>query len=52
MIALTEERKQQIINEEPDGLWLVLYEENPLDMPTPGDLLCGDPADTDSGGCE
>lgn len=49
MIALTEERKQQIINEEPDGLWLVLKEENPQGTPTAGDFLCGDPADTDSG---
>lgn len=52
MIALTEERKQQIINEEADGLWFVLNEENPHDGPTAGDFLCGDPADTDSGGCE
>ncbi|MBN9659219.1 MAG: hypothetical protein J0H49_13620 [Acidobacteria bacterium] len=52
MIALTEERKQQIINEELDGLWLVLNEENPHDAPTAGDFLCGDPANTNSGGCE
>lgn len=52
MIALTEERKQQIINEEPDGLWLVLNEENPQGTPTAGDFLCGDPVDTGSGGCE
>jgi len=50
VIALTEERKQQIINEEPDGLWLVLNEENPQGPPTVGDFVCGDPADTDSGG--
>jgi hypothetical protein len=52
VIALTEERKRQIINEEPDGVWLVLSEESPRDTPTAGDFLCGDPADTDSGGCE
>ena len=52
MITLTEERKQHIINEEPDGLWLVLNEENPHDAPTAGDFPGGDPADTDSGGCE
>ena len=43
MITLTEERKQEIINEQPDGLWLVLDEEYPRNHPTPGDLLCGDP---------
>ncbi len=45
MIALTEERKQQIIDEEPGGLWLVLDEEYPRELPTPGDLLSGDPDD-------
>lgn len=44
MTPLTEERKQEIINEQPDGLWLVLDEEYPRNHPTPGDLLCGDPA--------
>ena len=43
MIALTEERKRQIIDEQPEGLWLVLAEENPKDIQTTGDLLCGDP---------
>jgi hypothetical protein len=43
MIPLTEERKQEIINEQPDGLWLVLDEEYPRSRATPGDLLCGDP---------
>ncbi len=42
MIALTEERKRQIIDEKLDGLWLVLDEEYPRDVTTPGDLLCGD----------
>ena len=52
MNALTEERKQQILDEEPGGIWLVLNEENPRDTPTAGDFLCGDPADTDPGGCK
>lgn len=43
MIPLTEERKQQIIDEQPDGLWIVLDEEYPRGHPAPGDLLCGDP---------
>lgn len=45
MISLTEERKRQIINEQPEGLWLVLKEESPGDTRTTGDLLCGDPED-------
>jgi hypothetical protein len=43
MIPLTEERKQEIINERADGLWLVLDEEYPRSHRAPGDLLCGDP---------
>ena len=39
MIPLTEERKQQIINEEPDGLWLVLNEEYPPDQASITELL-------------
>ena len=39
MTDLTEERKRQIIDEQPGGLWLVLDEEYPRDVPTPGDLL-------------
>lgn len=39
MTALTEERKQQILDEEPRGLWLVLNEEYPLDITTAADLL-------------
>ncbi|MEZ5399165.1 MAG: hypothetical protein R2729_05810 [Bryobacteraceae bacterium] len=42
MIVLTEERKQQIIEEEPGGLWLVLDEEYPRDLPAAADLLGGD----------
>ena len=41
MTALTEERKQQIIAEEPGGLWLVLNEEYPRDVPTIAGLLGG-----------
>jgi len=40
--ALTEQRKQQIIDEEPGGLWLVLNEEYPQDIPTACDLLAGE----------
>lgn len=42
MIPLTEERKEQLINEHPDGLWLVLDEEHPQENLTAGDLLSGD----------
>lgn len=45
MIALTEERKQQIIEEEAGGLWLVLDEEYPRDLLGAADLLGGDPPD-------
>jgi len=45
MIPLTEERKQRIIVEEPGGLWLVLDEEFPRDLPTAADLLGGEPDD-------
>jgi hypothetical protein len=47
MIGITEERKQQIIEEEPGGLWLVLDEEYPRDVPNAGDLLGGDPPDAE-----
>lgn len=43
MTALTEERKQQIIDEEPGGIWLVLNEEYPRDAPTVTGLLGGNP---------
>ena len=43
MTALTEERKQLIIAEEPGGLWLVLNEEYPRDVPTVAGLLGGNP---------
>jgi hypothetical protein len=42
MIPLTDERKQQIIDEQPGGLWLVLEKEYPREAQEPGDLLCGD----------
>ncbi len=45
MTALTEERKQQIIEEEPGGIWLVLNEEYPRDVPTVAGLLGGNPDD-------
>jgi hypothetical protein len=44
MVPLTEERKQEIIDEQQDGLWIVLGEEYPQSHPIPSDLLCGDPA--------
>jgi hypothetical protein len=43
MIPLTEERKQQIIDEEPQGLWLVLREEYPQGGATAGDLVSTSP---------
>ena len=42
MTTLTEESKQQVIVEQPGGLWLVLEEEFPRDLPTAADLLGGD----------
>jgi hypothetical protein len=39
MIALTEEAKQQILDEEPGGLWFILDEEYPRDLATASDLL-------------
>ena len=47
MTTLTEERKQQIIAEEPGGLWLVLDEEHPRDVPPVASLLSAAP---DGGG--
>jgi hypothetical protein len=38
---MTDELKETIIREHPDGIWLVLAEENPLDTVTAHDLLCG-----------
>ena len=43
MIPLTEERKEQLINEHPVGLWIVLNEETPQDRATADDLLSSDP---------
>ena len=45
MIALTVERKQQIVEEEPGGIWLVLHEEYPRDVPTVADVFGGNPDD-------
>lgn len=39
MNDLTEEQKQLIINEHPDGVWIVLAEEYPQDQTTAADLL-------------
>lgn len=40
---MTEELKEAIIREHPDGIWFVLAEENPPDVVTADDLLCGKP---------
>ena len=45
MTALTEERKQQIIEEEPGGIWLVLNEEYDRDMSPVADLHDSNPND-------
>jgi hypothetical protein len=41
MEPMTDELKETIIHEHPDGIWLVLAEENPPDIVTAYDLLCG-----------
>lgn len=41
MEQLTDEIKEAIIREHPDGIWLVLAEENPPDIVTAHDLLWG-----------
>ena len=38
---MTDELKETIIREHPDGIWLVLAEENPPDIETGHHLLCG-----------
>ena len=41
MEPMTEELKETIIREHPDGIWLVLAEEYPPDVATAHDMLCG-----------
>jgi hypothetical protein len=41
MEPMTDELKETIIREHQDGIWLVLAEENPPDVVTVHDLLCG-----------
>lgn len=41
LLALAEDTKNDILNEHPDGLWIVLAEEYPQDYSTPVDLLGG-----------
>ena len=41
MEPMTDELKETIIREHPDGIWLVLAEEHPADVTTAFDLLCG-----------
>lgn len=40
MEPMTDELKETIIREHPNGVWLVLAEENPRDTVTAHDLLC------------
>ncbi len=42
MKDLTEEQMQVIINEHPDGIWIVLAEEYPQGQTTAADLLGAD----------
>ena len=41
MDSMSEELKETIIREHPDGIWLVLAQEYPPDVVTADDLLCG-----------
>ena len=41
MEPMTDELKETIIGEHPDGIWLVLAEEYLSDIATAHDLLCG-----------
>jgi hypothetical protein len=41
MDSTSDELKETIIREHPDGIWLVLAEENPPDIMTAHDLLFG-----------
>ena len=41
MDSMSDELKETIIRDHPDGIWLVLAEENPPDIVTGHDLLCG-----------
>ena len=50
MEPMTDELKETIIREHPNGIWLVLAEEYPTAVTTAFDLLCGkdrppDPSD-------
>ncbi len=47
MTALSEELKQEIIREEPGGLWLILGEETASDTSSAADLLCGEQDETE-----
>lgn len=40
MEPMTDELKEAIIREHPDGIWIVLAEENPPDIVASHDLLC------------
>jgi hypothetical protein len=43
MEPMTDELKETIIREHPDGIWLVLAEESRSDVVTAHDMLCGPP---------
>ncbi len=43
MIALSEELKEEIIRDEPGGLWLILGEETASDALSAIGLPCGEP---------
>ncbi len=47
MTALSEELKEEIIRDEPGGLWLILGEETAADASSATSLLCGEPDETE-----
>ena len=46
---LSEDTKEEIIATQPNGIWLVLAEENPHDGDTAEDLLSADSAKSPKG---
>ena len=46
---LSEDTKEEIISTQPNGIWLVLAEENPHDGDTAEDLLSADSANSPTG---
>ena len=41
MEPMSDELKETVIRDHPDGIWLVLAQEYPPDIVTADDLLCG-----------